>query len=264
MAFLSSAPNQYSPLDNREVFAKGAMDVRQKAGRPKLSQYHHSRAASSEWAPRRALGFTLLELLVALVILSLVLLLLTGGLQIGTKVWSDRDQSKISEVLGVQQLLRRVISEARPVMIENTPTVRRHVFFSGSENSVRFVAPMPEHLGVGGFYEVNIYLTEGGEAGNRVEMSWKLFRAPEGSSGPPVKEQRVILLEKVAELQFAYFGYRGLKEPARWYSDWEGLQSLPDLIRMRITYSEGNQAWPDLVVGTMVRSLTPIIEPEAE
>jgi general secretion pathway protein J len=209
----------------------------------------------------RILGFTLLELMVALILLSFVFLLLTSGLQFGTKVWSvgQEEPSKTSEVVTVQHLLRRVLSEARPLMVESTPNVRRHVFFTGNDNFIRFVAPMPEHLGIGGFYEVTVYLAESGESGNGLEMSWRLFRGGEGSSGPPVKEQRVALLDKVTQVQFAYFGNRG--ESARWYNDWQGLESLPDLIRMSVIFSEGDRIWPDLVVATMVRSLDPIIEP---
>jgi general secretion pathway protein J len=201
--------------------------------------------------------------MVALILLSLVFLLLTSGLQFGTKAWSvgQEEPSKTSEVVTVQHLLRHVLSEARPLMIESTPNVRRHVFFAGNDNSIRFVAPMPEHLGIGGFYEVTVHLTERGESGNGLEMSWRLFRGGEGSSGPQVEEQRVALLDKVAQVQFAYFGNRGKNESARWYNDWQGLESLPDLIRMSVIFSEGDRIWPDLVVATMVRSLNPIIEP---
>jgi prepilin-type N-terminal cleavage/methylation domain-containing protein len=127
----------------------------------------------------RTPGFTLLELMVALILLSFVFLLLTSGLQFGTKLWSvgQEEPSNISEVVNVQQLLRRVLSGARPVMIEATPNERRHVLFAGNDGSIRFIAPMPAHLGVRGFYEVAIYLTESDESANRLEMSWRLYRA---------------------------------------------------------------------------------------
>ena len=206
----------------------------------------------------------MLELMVALTLLSFIFLLLTSGLQLGTKIWGvgQEERSDTSEVVTVQHLLRRILSEARPLMIEGTPNVGRHVFFTGNDNSIRFIAPMPEHLGIGGFYEVAVYLTESGQSGNRLEMSWRLFRGAEESSGPPVKEQRVALLEKVTQVQFTYFGNRGRNESARWYNDWQSVESLPDLIRMRVTFSEGDRIWPDLVVATMVRSLNPIIEPD--
>ena len=114
-------------------------------------------------------GFTLLELLVAVLLLSLIFLLLTSGLQFGTKIWSAGQENPGNiPAATVQQLLRRVFSEALPVMIEATPTERRHVFFVGTENSVRLIAPMPVRFGVGGLYEIAIYLTDGGEGVSRI------------------------------------------------------------------------------------------------
>src|SRR4029077_8093934 len=81
-------------------------------------------------------GFTLLELLVAVVLLSLIFLLLTSGLQFGTSVWNaDEETPDTSEVLTVQDLLRRVLSEARPVMINDEASASKRVFFVGTENS---------------------------------------------------------------------------------------------------------------------------------
>jgi general secretion pathway protein J len=207
-------------------------------------------------------GFTLLELLVALLLLSLVFLLLTSGLHFGTRAWRQEEPNSTSEVATVQHLLRRVLSEARPVMIESTPDVRRHVFFDGSENSVRFIAPMPEHLGVGGFYEVALYLADGGMSGNHLEMSWRLFRAAEASSGLQNQEQRIVLLDNVGDLQFAYYGNPRPQDPPKWFDEWQGLQSLPALIRMHVALGNGKHTWPDLTVATHVQSLNLIIDPE--
>src|ERR1700730_7169060 len=88
----------------------------------------------------RSAGFTLIELMVALILLSLVFLLITSSLQFGTNVWSAREEeSDSSEVLTAQDFLRRVLSETRPVMIEADSSHARHVVFAGNENSIRFV-----------------------------------------------------------------------------------------------------------------------------
>jgi general secretion pathway protein J len=216
---------------------------------------NHCFATSRNFAPSR--GFTLLELLVALLLLSLIFLLLTSGLQFGTRAWNvgQEEPNSTSEVVAVQQLLRRVLSEARPLIIEATPTVRRHVFFVGNQNSVRFIAPVPEHLGVGGLYEVALYLTDDGGSTNRLEMSWRLFRGAEGS-----EVRRVALLDKVAQIQFSYFGRPLPQGSPRWYGDWQDLESLPDLIRMHVTLSGGEPVWPDLTVATHVQTLNVVID----
>jgi general secretion pathway protein J len=212
----------------------------------------------------RTAGFTLVELLVALVLLSLVFLLLTSGLRLGAKVWNVGDEAvpNRSEVLAAHHLLRRVLSEARPIMIEARP---RHVFFTGDDDSIRLVTSVPGHLGLGGLYEVAIYMAKDP---NRVEMSWRLFRRTNALVGPALKEQHSMLMSRVAALRFAYFGNRGTgylrgREPPRWYNDWHDLQYLPDLIRMHVEFVQGENRWPDLVVKPMVESLDLTIEPES-
>ncbi len=100
---------------------------------------------------RRTLGFTLLELLVGLLLLSAIFLLLTSGLQFGAKLWNSSEEQSggVAEMVTVHQLLRDVLSEAQPLMFKDT-NQHRYVFFAGSEHSVRFIAPMPERLGVAG------------------------------------------------------------------------------------------------------------------
>ena len=206
----------------------------------------------------------MLEVLAALVLLSLLFLLLTSGLQFGTRAWNT-GQEKLSsnaEALTVQQLLRGVLSEARPYIIEGTPAVRRHVFFAGNQNSLQFIAPLPEHLGNLGLYEVALYLTDQGGSDNHLEMSWHLFREAETSASSQRQERKVALLDKVTQIQFAYFGQRSAQDPAQWYNDWRAVQSLPRLIRMHVTLSTGEEAWPDLVVATKVQSLSLINDPE--
>jgi prepilin-type N-terminal cleavage/methylation domain-containing protein len=207
-------------------------------------------------------GFTLLELMVALVLLSLIFLLLTSGLQFGTNAWNagEEEPSNSSEVVTAENFLRRILSETRPVIIEADSSHARHVFFIGKENSIRFVASVPGHLGIGGLYEVSIYFTE--DEPGRIQMSWHLFRATETSSQPENEDKQVTLGTGVNQIQFAYFGYRGQNETARWYSDWQALDHLPDLIRMRVAFTDAHRIWPDLMVVPMVRAMDPIIDTE--
>jgi hypothetical protein len=114
---------------------------------------------------------------------------------------------------------------------------------------------------VGGFYEISVYLAKRDESGDRVEMSWRIFRPAEASPKHGVEDQHATLLDGVTEIQFAYFGWQGQKESARWYNDWQNLSSLPDLIRLHIQFIRSGHRWPELVVAPKVRSLTPIIEP---
>jgi general secretion pathway protein J len=204
---------------------------------------------------RRSAGFTLIELLVALVLLSLIFLLATSGLHFGIEIWGrEGEPPYVSETRAADNLLRRLLSEARPIIVEANVSQRRHVFFFGTKDSVRFVAPMPEHVSVGGFYEVAVYLAGANQAAKRLEISWRLFRR-EGA-----ETHHATLLKNVADIEFAYFGDREKTKAPRWHDSWHGTPFLPDLIRFRIKFSRGNQPWPDLVVAPMVQSVNPLVQ----
>jgi general secretion pathway protein J len=207
-------------------------------------------------SPRSA-GFTLIELLVALILLGLVFLFLVGSLQFGIRAWGSKEEQRysMSEVLAVQNLLRRVLIGARPIMIKVDNSARRRVFFVGTNKSIRFVAPMTtKQLGMGGLFDITVYLREGDQSASRFEISWRPFRPV---SFEAFDEKLVDLMQGVSEIDFNYFGRREKGQPARWYSDWQDLQYLPDLIRVRI--KRGDYTWPELVVATKVRSANLIL-----
>jgi general secretion pathway protein J len=203
-------------------------------------------------------GYTLIELMVALAILSLVFLLLTSGFQLGSKFSLVREErvTDSADVISVQELLRRLLSQARPITVNNDDAQKRDgILFVGNDNSMRFVAPLPRHLGVGGLYEVAIYLTDdehSGRPGKRLMMSWRLFQGTRSSS--PTLKRQTVLLSGVKEIRCSYFGFH-IKKPRAWYNDWEGLWLLPEVVRIRLSFSQNDLIWPELIVAPAVNSL---------
>jgi len=201
-------------------------------------------------------GFTLIELLVALVLLSLMFALLTSSLGFGTKLWSDHEQdsAQASHVMVVEGLLRRLLSEARPVAETATKGAPWHIKFSGDKNSVKFTAPMLERFATGGFYEIDIRTAQGDRSANKIEMSWSLPK----QSG---KKMNAVLFEGNVKLEFAYFGSQKVGEPPRWQGDWSYQRTLPELVLVRLTL--GGRRWPDLLVAPKVQSIN-LIQPPTD
>jgi len=192
-------------------------------------------------------GFSLIELLVAMVLLALMFLLLSSGLRFGTKIWSEHgnELSEASHILVVENLLRRLLSEARPVVVKATADRPQHVNFEGTRDSIRFVAPMLEHLGGGGLYEVTIKVSRIAKSRNKIEMSWRVF--PQST-----KDHQSILLEGPVDLEFSFLGDSETDQTAQWYNDWHFRQHLPKLIETRLTVH--GRRWPKAVIALNVRS----------
>lgn len=206
---------------------------------------------------RRAAGFTLLELLVAITLLGLIAVMLAGGLRLGARVW-ERGQEHaedLAQLEVVQGFLRRQLSQAYPLRLTDADAPARTAF-QGRPEALRFAVLAPPQFGFGGFYLLTVDLEEGDEGG-RLRLSARAYH-PEMEEQPREGEVREsVLLERVAAVEFAYFGAQAPDEPPLWQDRWEGdgerVSELPALVRLRLAFGEGDgRYWPELIVAPRI------------
>lgn len=208
-----------------------------------------------------AAGFTLLELLVAMTVLGVLTGLLAGGLSFGTRVW-ERQRGRLEAATDLQiaqDVLRRTLTQATPI-----PTAGDEAdpepSFVGSETDVQFIGPPPAQSLAGGLFDYDIFV-EGDPPGQHLVLHWKL-RTPDGkpakrrvTNAAPGPEEAMLdgrqttLLEHVESVQFAYFGADQDNGAAQWSTSWRSPDKLPQLIRVRLTFTPGDpRVWPELLV----------------
>lgn len=201
--------------------------------------------------PGTTAGFTLVELLVAVAILSLLSALLFGGLRFGTRAWerAEAHAGLASEVQLVQAFLRQRLGQAAPLRRRDDDGATT-VLFDGASTAVRLVTVMPVHLETGGY--ANLELGFERDAG-RLMLRWRPFDFSAGASRTQAEEVR-ILLDRVDEANFAYFGPvsdDGNSAP-KWQTEWRDRARLPELMRLRLRFSDaGRGHWPELLVAPM-------------
>src|ERR1700722_4226038 len=113
---------------------------------------------------RSSAGFTLLELLIALLLFSLLSVALFGSIRAGTAAWS-RATSRADESdhgLHAQDLLRYLIENAYPLYLSDNAK-SGHVDFAGSLSSLSFLSVAPMALGIGGRSRVNLAVERHGD-----------------------------------------------------------------------------------------------------
>lgn len=200
-------------------------------------------------------GFTLLELLIAISILALTFGLLTGGIRFGVAAWERGSDigEHADEIRTAHRIIRQQFEQLRPV-IERRRRGNRRAAFVGEPEAVRFIAPPPAQSAAPGIYLIQIAI-EAAQDGKRLTMAWRRLQPDRTDFTEDREMKSAILGDGLADGVIAYFGRaRGEGQP-RWHRRWIERETVPELIRIRLTYRDGeDRQWPDLVVAPQVRA----------
>ncbi len=182
---------------------------------------------------RAEAGFTLLELLVAVLVLGMVSLLLSQGLDFGLRAQSQQSalRGRTGDVEAVDLALRRLITAADPGQYPEPAKLQ------GQAHAMALTTELPLH-GAGQASRADVSLSA--EAGQLV-LRWRPHRHVEASTPKPPFES-LVLLEGVQQIELGYLAANGV-----WRDDWAA-DKLPQLIRLRLVFSaQSGRHWPPIL-----------------
>jgi general secretion pathway protein J len=220
---------------------------------------------------RHARGFTLVELLIALAMVSLITVLLFSGLRLGSRAWDAVDAAgeRTGALRVAHGFLLRTLTQARA----ETLTVEGAAIpvFAGDAQRLEYAAPLSEHVGIPGLYVLRL---EAQGSGNRRELvltRWLMHPQVLGGNDEipqwePLKKDtqmkldsvpvdrdaasgafgRTLLLEGVKALAIQYYGTAAGESDPKWHDEWLEQPVMPALVRIHLITSD--QTWPDLIV----------------
>ena len=194
---------------------------------------------------RRSGGFSLMEVLAALALLTIVLLGVYSGISTATRIVRSGDAAieRMDEIRSAQNFLRGELAQALVVPFDQTDE-GDPIVFAGDDHTLRFVAPLPGYLSRLGPQLQTVSLVEDGHAGYRLEVRLALL-PPDGSDPQPLGEPEV-LLRGIAKGAFAYRGVDDQNRPGDWQGEWSDGRRTPSLVRLELQ-ADGNVAFPTMV-----------------
>ena len=203
--------------------------------------------------PARVMGFTLVELLLAITLMSILLGLTYSGLRAATRS-SERGEELLAaggEIRAAHQFVRRQLNQMLPLpfaIADDNEKIR--IVFVGDTRRVQYVAPMPGYLGTGG-PQVQLLELARGDDGGVLQFSHALLQGFEAQR--LFDRDPVILLEGVDSAGFEFLGRDEEGELTGWTSSWDQTGILPVAVRLDVEFSgDLNLEWPDLVAAVRV------------
>lgn len=194
---------------------------------------------------RRTNGFSLMEVLAALALLSLVLLGVYSGISTASRIVRSGDQAieRMDEIRSAQTFLRSELAQALAIPFDETDD-GEPIVFAGSSRTLRYVAPMPGYLSKLGPQLQTISLVDDGRQGYRLEVTLAML-PPDGGAPQPIGEPEV-LLRGIRKGSISFRGMDDQNRPGDWQDSWDDGRRTPSLVRIELEVA-GNVAFPTLV-----------------
>ena len=204
--------------------------------------------------PRQVAGFTLVELLLAITLMSILLGLTYTGLRAATRSTEQGEKMLAvgGEVRAAHQFLRRQLNQMLPLsyaVVEGNDELR--VVFEGDERRIKFVAPMPGYLGTGGPQVQLVEVVNGDNDDIVIQFTHALLQGFEDDR--LFDRDPVILLEGINSAAFEFLGKDEEGVLTGWTTSWDQMDILPVAVRLDLEFTEDlNLRWPDLAAGVRI------------
>ena len=171
-------------------------------------------------------GFTILELIVSITILTLVLLIIGQGFRIGLNSWEKGE----AETVETQQLrilsgmLTQQLKSFYLYRMKQDDDVQESIVFQGEKDSILFVTTLADSS-FGGLKWVRYSYDEG-------ILYYKEGLLPDKDLLDNIEGDEEVLASDIEEVLFEYY----VSHDEEWNDSWENEDSIPDAVRVKLSY----------------------------
>jgi general secretion pathway protein J len=200
-------------------------------------------------------GFTLVELLLAITLMSMLMALAYGGLRASARA-TDRGQTILEEsgrIRMAHQFVRKQLNQMVPLVFMQDEQQQERTIFEGSADMIRFVGPMPGYLGFGGPQVQEMALVPAGDRGTALVLSHALLQGFEESR--LYERAPIVLIDRIDQASFFFLGLTEEGELADWTSGWEDPTIMPLAVSLEMEFEEDVfTTWPVLTASVRIDS----------
>lgn len=202
----------------------------------------------------RTRGFTLLEVMLAILLLAVLLAGTYGAVRTAVRATHSGELAidRTNRLRVAQEFLRHQVSRIMPLSFGQDESTNTNIVFEGKGNFMRFVAPMPGYLSKGGPYVQTLSF-----AGNRSGGVQLLFNDTMLNgfdlAGDKGGNEPSILLDQIADGHFEFRTIDENGEMTDWSDQWDDPSVTPVMVRVVVRMRpEARIEFPEMDIPLML------------
>ncbi|MBL0164623.1 MAG: prepilin-type N-terminal cleavage/methylation domain-containing protein [Xanthomonadales bacterium] len=199
-------------------------------------------------------GFTLIEVMLAILLLAVLLAAAFGGIRSAVKGMhiGENLMDRTNRLRVAQEFIRHQVSRILPLPFGQERGTGENLTFEGKSDLMRFVAPMPGYLSNGGAYVQTLELSNSRNGRQLLFKHWMLNGFDKDKLNKADSEP-VILMDQIESGKFEYRKLDDQGELEDWSDDWDKPSITPVMIRIKLKMrKEALVGWPDMEIPLML------------
>lgn len=191
-------------------------------------------------------GFTLIEVLLAISLLSLILVLLFSAIFTANRSWASTERriAQNDELRLVAEFIQRQLAQQSPLFWADQDET--DLLFIGKQDELHFISGLPAHRGGGGAQALTLKVSRDGGK-RQLALYFQAVSADSRPFGDNPAAERAPLLDKTERIELAYYGREEIQGKSSWRDEWQHAELLPELIGLTV-YPAGGRAWPQMII----------------
>ncbi len=197
-------------------------------------------------ARKTNLGFTLIEVLIAMTLLGIMVVLLFSSMKICADSWQKGEDkiTEVNDVAVVYQFFQHHLSTAIPLWDNFSEEGNKVFAFQGKNQELQFVSSFPASAKKSGLQLFSLKLIKDGDE-QLIQVSITPFYPI--AKGEEWHKEEVTLLRHVRNFSLNYYKLDDPQAEGVWQEDWLGEETQPRLVKIKIERDNGG-FWPEMVV----------------
>lgn len=190
---------------------------------------------------RKNSGFTILEMLVTLFLLSLIVTSIAGGLHFGRRAWElGRVNEEQGDLDAASRVFTNLIAKALP-SVALDESQKPALVFVGTSQSLLFVTLSEGETQFAGPVLTRIDAVKTGAGARELRLWTSVFRTQAAWTTTRARMRHVGLVKGLVSFDLSYFGVAKPGRSPRWRSDWVGRDQLPLLVAIKLVVIRGSR-----------------------